>query len=367
MEMIIRSPLPGEQHAMEALTRRAFYNKFGPGCNEHLLVRKLLRHEDYLPELSRVAEAEGQLAGLILYFKAHIVSGERVTEVASFGPLCVDHRYKNMGIGSALLQQTLPLVRKCGFPGAVIFGEPEYYPRHGFVPAGSLGLSTMEGETFDAFLAWESTPGALRIPGGRFAESSVAEGLSPEELAAMEAEFEPLPRAYRPCQWSYDNATDEEDGYHLVYGVQRPGALEGLFDRYMDELEKQDETLKNHSRPALLRYWRDRVQYATYVICHGQEAIGLFVCSACDEHAPFGAVLDEIYLVPAWRKKGIGGDVFLRFLRQQPRDVAFYTIAGYDLAENCWEGLLKRAGYAFDKRPGAVKRRWEYIVHIKKD
>ena len=58
--MIIRKEESKDYKETELMTMRAFWNIHGPGCNEHLLVRKIRESEDYLPELSRVAELDGK-------------------------------------------------------------------------------------------------------------------------------------------------------------------------------------------------------------------------------------------------------------------------------------------------------------------
>ena len=55
MNIEIRKETPQDYYETEAMTRRSFYNVYGPGCDEHLLVHKLRTHKDYLPECSRIA------------------------------------------------------------------------------------------------------------------------------------------------------------------------------------------------------------------------------------------------------------------------------------------------------------------------
>ena len=62
----LRKETKEDYHATELMTMRAFWNLHGPGCNEHLLVNKLRGAEEYLPELSRVAELDGKIVGRIL-------------------------------------------------------------------------------------------------------------------------------------------------------------------------------------------------------------------------------------------------------------------------------------------------------------
>ena len=56
--IIIRKETKEDYHSTELMTRRAFWNLHGPGCNEHLLVHILRESRVYVPELSRVAELD---------------------------------------------------------------------------------------------------------------------------------------------------------------------------------------------------------------------------------------------------------------------------------------------------------------------
>ena len=64
MDIEIRKETPGYYHETEEMVRRSFYNVYNPGCDEHLLVHVLRTHDDFLPELSRIALVDGKVAGL---------------------------------------------------------------------------------------------------------------------------------------------------------------------------------------------------------------------------------------------------------------------------------------------------------------
>ena len=66
-QIIIRKETKEDYKETEIMTRRAFWNMHGPGCNEHFLVHMLRESEDYLPEFSRVAELDGEIVGVIMY------------------------------------------------------------------------------------------------------------------------------------------------------------------------------------------------------------------------------------------------------------------------------------------------------------
>ena len=72
LNIILRKETKEDYYNTEHMTMRAFWNLHGPGCNEHLLVHKLRESEDYIPELSRVAELDGRIVGAIFYSKAFV-------------------------------------------------------------------------------------------------------------------------------------------------------------------------------------------------------------------------------------------------------------------------------------------------------
>lgn len=58
----IRNETPADYQAVEALTRRAFYNLYVPGCHEHYLAHIMRSHPDFVPELDFVLELDGEAA-----------------------------------------------------------------------------------------------------------------------------------------------------------------------------------------------------------------------------------------------------------------------------------------------------------------
>ncbi len=203
MEFTIREERPEDFFAAELVTKRAFWNLHRPGCDEHLLVHKLRKDESYLSELSRVAEKDGRIIGAIYYAKAKLVkeSGEEKT-IISFGPLCVDPDFQRMGVGGRLLDETLALAKTKGFSGVVIYGEPEYYPRHGFLTCDSFGVTTPDGKNFPAFMGIELVKGGL--PSGRFFEPAVYFDLPSEELDEFDKAFPYMEKLVLPGQWQED-------------------------------------------------------------------------------------------------------------------------------------------------------------------
>ena len=197
----IRKENKEDYYNTEHMVMRAFWNLHGPGCNEHLLVHRLRDSQDYLPELSRVAEQDGRIVGAIFASKAKVVDTDTEHEVLTFGPLAVEPTCFSTGIGAKLLETLISLGRDAGYPGIVICGEPGYYPRHGFITCDHFGITHPAFGNSDAFMALALNESFSGIH-GMFYESPVFEECEDEaEIEAFTGEF-PF---YRPlklsCQW----------------------------------------------------------------------------------------------------------------------------------------------------------------------
>ena len=87
MGIVIREERVEDYWDVEYVTQKAFWNLYVPGCNEHFLVHKLRQDAAYVPELSRVAELDGKIVGMIMYSRSKVVDGDVAHEVLTFGPL----------------------------------------------------------------------------------------------------------------------------------------------------------------------------------------------------------------------------------------------------------------------------------------
>ncbi len=104
--MIIRNEEIGDYEEVEAITRKAFYNLYVPGCVEHYLVHIMRGHEDFVPELDFVMEEDDRLIGNIMYTKAKLVdeAKKEKKQVLTFGPVCILPEYQRMGYGKMLME-----------------------------------------------------------------------------------------------------------------------------------------------------------------------------------------------------------------------------------------------------------------------
>ena len=201
MDIVIRKERPEDYWNTEYMTQKAFWNLHVPGCSEHLLVHKLRTDAAYIPELSRVAEKDGKIVGTIMYSRSKVVDKNMVYEVLTFGPLCVEPSFQNTGIGGLLLETTMQLARTAGHKAIIIFGEPGYYPKHGFVPCDPFGITTSNGENFDAFMGIELIPGGLDGIRGKFYTAEVFENLTEEGVNEFNKKFPSMTKLRLSGQW----------------------------------------------------------------------------------------------------------------------------------------------------------------------
>ena len=211
-EIIIRKETKEDYKKTEYMTLRAFWNLHGPGCNEHYLVNKLRTAEGYLEDMTRVAELDGEIVGAIMYSKAKVVDGDKVHEVLAFGPLCVEPTLHNLGIGGKLLKETLKIAKEKGYSGIIIYGEPGYYPKYGFKTCDNFGITTPDGNNFDAFMAYPLDDEKFSEVHGKFYEDEVFEKCEDlEEVTAFTKTFKHPKPLKLQCQWLHEEklGTDE--------------------------------------------------------------------------------------------------------------------------------------------------------------
>ncbi len=66
------------------------------------------------------------------------------------GPVSVLPSFQRKGIGSLLMRHSIEKAKELEFKAIVLFSDPGYYQRFGFVNAKTYGIQTSSGENFDA-------------------------------------------------------------------------------------------------------------------------------------------------------------------------------------------------------------------------
>ena len=152
----IRLSNKSERNEILSIHRIAFGEEKGPVIAK--LVDDLFDDETAMPILSLVAIDNGKLIGSILYTKVHITQTEMPIEAQILAPLAIHPDQQKQGIGETLINEGLNLLKTAGTELVFVLGHPGYYPRCGFVPAGTLGFEApypIPGEHADAWMVQE--------------------------------------------------------------------------------------------------------------------------------------------------------------------------------------------------------------------
>ncbi len=196
----IRRETEADYEAVEALTRRAFYNQYMPGCVEHYLVHTMRGHADLIPELDLVAELDRKVIGSVLYTKAWLTDEAGAEkEVLTFGPLCVAPEYQRRGYGKALLEDSFARAVRLGYEAIVIFGSPANYVSRGFKSCKKYQVSVQGGKYPAAMMVKELVKDALAGKKWTYRESSVLE-ISEEAAQQYDDTLEPMEKKHQPSQ-----------------------------------------------------------------------------------------------------------------------------------------------------------------------
>lgn len=174
MAIELRTEQPADHAETENVTREAFWNHYSPGCNEHYLLHIMRGSPSFIPELDVVAVHGGRIVGNIVHVKSVIRTDDgKECKVLGMGPISVLPEYQGRGIGRRMIDYTRERAREMGFRAILLYGDPAYYSRHGFVPAETLGIRTADNMYAAALQACELQENALSGMRGRYVEAAI--------------------------------------------------------------------------------------------------------------------------------------------------------------------------------------------------
>lgn len=196
----IRNEKQPDYREVEEITRKAFYNLYVPGCDEHYLAHVMRTHEDFIPELDFVIEDDGKIIGNIMYTKARLVdeAGEEKI-ILTFGPLCVLPEYQRMGYGKMLIVHSFKKAVELGYDAVVIFGNPGNYVSRGFLSCKKYHVCVENGAYPAAMMVKELKPDALTGKKWIYHDSP-AMHIDKEEARQFDDTFEKAEKEYQTSQ-----------------------------------------------------------------------------------------------------------------------------------------------------------------------
>lgn len=134
--MTVRTEHARDQKAVTALVKEAFEHAEHSGGHEHELVAALRSSSAFVPELSLVAEHDGEIVGHIMFTEIQIGDSTGL----ALAPLSVLPSYQNQGVGTALVHAGHEKAKRLGYGYSIVLGSDRYYSRFGYLPAKDFGI-----------------------------------------------------------------------------------------------------------------------------------------------------------------------------------------------------------------------------------
>jgi len=157
-------------------------------------------HEDFLPELAFVIQADGEIIGNIMYTKAMLIDeAEEEKEILTFGPLSILPEYQRMGYGKILLEHSFEKAISLGYDVIVIFGNPSNYISRGFKSCKKHNICLEDGMFPAAMMAKELKPNSLDGRKWVYHDSPVMH-IHEEDIQHFDEKLKPMEKKYQPSQ-----------------------------------------------------------------------------------------------------------------------------------------------------------------------
>ncbi|MGW2353857.1 GNAT family N-acetyltransferase [Actinacidiphila glaucinigra] len=135
--MDLREELPGDAESVRDVHLRAFG---GHGPVVAGLVDTLRGSVTPADGLSLVAEHDERVVGHVMFTRGLLDAPRRLVGVRVLSPLAVLPGHQGTGIGAALVRHGLRTLAARAVPVVFVEGDPAYYARLGFLPAGDHGF-----------------------------------------------------------------------------------------------------------------------------------------------------------------------------------------------------------------------------------
>jgi putative acetyltransferase len=166
--MIIRNENDTDITAITEVTIEAFKNLKISNQTEHFIIN-VLRSAGVLT-ISLVAEIDEKIVGHVAF--SPITISDNTTNWYGLGPVSVKPDFQKNGIGKALINKGLALLRDRGAKGCALVGDPDYYKHFGFKNYPELIHDGVPQEVFFVLPLTEKVPKGFVV----FHEGFIATG-----------------------------------------------------------------------------------------------------------------------------------------------------------------------------------------------
>ena len=161
--MEIRPEAPNDYENIYALTKAAFDPMPFSDGTEADCIKKLRADGDL--KVSLVAQKHGRLIGHVAFSPVFVSRASGAW--FGLGPVSVWPELQGAGIGSALINEGLAILKQTKALGCVLIGDPNYYRKFGFVGDGRIAYRELPKEIVQWFAFGETKPtGTLKFSPG---------------------------------------------------------------------------------------------------------------------------------------------------------------------------------------------------------
>lgn len=176
-DIVIRQEKRKDYKDIISLILRSFSEgtNYSDGTDVIALVQEIRESEYYIPELSFVAELNGEIVGYFMFSLFPISKtanggySEEKSEIVMLAPVAVHADHLRQGIGQTMLTMGIEKVKELGFKGITVEGDFHFYNRLGFKTSSEFGIYPTSGYPMcepRCMMCQETYEGALDGKGG---------------------------------------------------------------------------------------------------------------------------------------------------------------------------------------------------------
>ena len=132
--MKIRQERASDYAEVHELVKISFAASSHSDGTEADYLNELRKKAVFIPELSLVAELNGEIVGQIALYKTHVTTPDAVVTELVLSPICVHPVHFRRGIARAMMEKAFEIARTLGYKAVFLCGEPQLYRKVGFVP-----------------------------------------------------------------------------------------------------------------------------------------------------------------------------------------------------------------------------------------
>ncbi|MFV0627464.1 MAG: GNAT family N-acetyltransferase [Alphaproteobacteria bacterium] len=167
--MNLRIETEKDYNEITELIKKAFLSAKVTDGEEHHLVDRIRKSDEYVPELSYVVENGNGLVGHIMFSQVKIEdeANEMSHLSLALAPVSVLPEYRNQGIGKMMIREAIENAQKLGYGSILALGYPEYYSKFGFRKAKIFDVKAPFKDAEDFLMALELNEDSLKNVQGK--------------------------------------------------------------------------------------------------------------------------------------------------------------------------------------------------------